>query len=144
MIISTSVTERWNIFRGGGGGKVIFPDFFPEVKCFFPVENSHFGRPKTNFQISVVLKSEKQKGGKKKVLLSFCNFPPPSIVNFPPFLFQFSSFSSPFSLFSCPSFPGRSAESQDFTCMPPILEKKNIWKQTIPTHFYSCFKLPVY
>ena len=31
------------------GGKVIFPDFFPGVKCFFPVENFHFGRPKTNF-----------------------------------------------------------------------------------------------
>ena len=30
-------------------GKVIFPDFFPDVKCFFPVEKSHFGRPKTNF-----------------------------------------------------------------------------------------------
>ena len=31
------------------GGKVIFPDFFPSVKCFFLVENFHFGRPKTNF-----------------------------------------------------------------------------------------------
>ena len=31
-------------------GKVIFPDFyFPGVKCFFSVENSHFGRPKTDF-----------------------------------------------------------------------------------------------
>ena len=30
-------------------GKVIFPDFFPGVKCFFPVENFHFVRPKTNF-----------------------------------------------------------------------------------------------
>ena len=30
-------------------GKDIFPDFFPNVKCFFLVENSHFGRPKTNF-----------------------------------------------------------------------------------------------
>ena len=31
------------------GDKVIFPDFFPGEKCFFPVENSHFGRPKANF-----------------------------------------------------------------------------------------------
>ena len=31
-----------------GGGKLIFPDFFPSVKCFFLVENSHFGTPKTN------------------------------------------------------------------------------------------------
>ena len=33
------------------GGKVIFPDFFPGVECFFPVENSYFGRSKTNFSI---------------------------------------------------------------------------------------------
>ena len=32
------------------GGKVSFPDFFSDVKWFFPVENSHFGRPKTNFR----------------------------------------------------------------------------------------------
>ena len=32
------------------GGKVIFPDFFPGMKkCFFPGQNSHFRRPKTNF-----------------------------------------------------------------------------------------------
>ena len=32
------------------GGKVVFPDFFPGVKCFFPVEKFPFGRPKTNFR----------------------------------------------------------------------------------------------
>ena len=31
------------------GGQLIFPDFFPGVKWFFPVENFHFGTPKTNF-----------------------------------------------------------------------------------------------
>ena len=39
------------------GGKVIFPWFIPGVKCFFPVENSHFGTPKTNFS---GLKSDQQ------------------------------------------------------------------------------------
>ena len=28
-------------------GKVIFPNFFPGVKCFFPVENFHFGTQKS-------------------------------------------------------------------------------------------------
>ena len=46
------------------GGKVIFPDFFPSVKCFFPVENCHFGRPKTNFS-----DFEKWKEKKKAPLL---------------------------------------------------------------------------
>ena len=88
------------------GGKVIFPDFFPSVKCFFPVENSHFGRSKTNLS-----GFEKWKANfKKKVLSIFCNFysfhfkfytfP---FFNFPSFLLHF-----PFPL--CLSFPGRSAE----------------------------------
>ena len=56
-------------------------------------------------QISVVLKSEKQKKKKKKgqKVLSFYNFTA-SIFNFPPSLFQFSFFSSPFSLFPLPLF----------------------------------------
>ena len=53
----TSRGVRGIFFRGG---KVIFPDFFPDVKRFFPVENSHF---------LVVLKSEKQKKKKKKMSL---------------------------------------------------------------------------
>ena len=36
----SSRAVRLIFFRGG---KVIFPDFFPDVKCFFLVENSHFG-----------------------------------------------------------------------------------------------------
>ena len=62
------------------GGKVIFPEFFPSVKCFFSVENSHFGRPKTNFSGFF---------GAGKVLSSF--------YNFSSFHFQFSTF--PFWIF---------------------------------------------
>ena len=66
------------------------------MKYFFPVENSHFGRPET---ILVVLKSEKKKEKKKKEEKKrkenekeekkrssphFVTFPP-SILNFPPF-----------------------------------------------------------
>ena len=35
-----------NIFERGQSH---FPDFFPGVKYLFPVENSHFGTPKTHF-----------------------------------------------------------------------------------------------
>ena len=35
------------------GDKIFFPDFFPGVKCFFLVENSHFGRPRKNFLSSL-------------------------------------------------------------------------------------------
>ena len=47
-----------------------FPDFFPGVKCFFPVENSQFGRPKTNFSGFQKTKTKTH----KKVLFKFCNF----------------------------------------------------------------------
>ena len=45
--ILTNRGVRGIFFRGGTQSH--FPDFFPGVKCFFPVENSHFGGPKTNF-----------------------------------------------------------------------------------------------
>ena len=73
------------------GGKVIFPDFFPGVKCFFPVENSHFGRPKTNFR-----RFQKWKAKKKKKKRSS-----PLFLTFSCFHFQFSTFSPQFS----PLFP---------------------------------------
>ena len=91
------------------GGKVIFPDFFPGVKCFFPIENFHFGGPKTNFPGFWKVRSKK----KKKVLSSFCNF---STFHFQFYTFplQFSFFSSKFfplfSFFPCLFFPSRSAE----------------------------------
>ena len=72
-------------------GKAIFPDFFPSVKCFFLVENSHFGRPKTNFSRfeSEKQKNKNKKTKQKKVLSSF--------YTFSSFHFQFSTF--PFSIF---------------------------------------------
>ena len=48
------------------GGKVIFPDFFPGVKCFFPVENFHFGRPKTNFSHFQKWKAKQKQQNKTK------------------------------------------------------------------------------
>ena len=91
------------IFFSGGKGKVIFPG----VKCFFQVENSHFGRPKTNFS---VFKSEKQKKKKKKYShLTFLSSI--SIFHLPFFWF---SFFSPFSLcFLAPLF---SVGQQKFPC----------------------------
>ena len=83
------------------GGKVIFPDFFPDVKCFFPVENSDFGRPKKNSKTNFCrfqkwkAKKKKKKKKKKKDLTSFYNFST-SNSNFPPSLSQFSFFSSQF------------------------------------------------
>ena len=54
---------RGIFFRGGQSHSI-----FPGVKCFFPVENSHFGRPKTNFS-----GFEKWKE-KKKVLILYISF----------------------------------------------------------------------
>ena len=70
------------------GGNVIFSDFFPGVKCFFPVENFHFGRPKPNFS-----------GFDFQV----------STFPFTIFLLFFSIF-TPFPFFPCLVFSGRSAE----------------------------------
>ena len=67
------------------GGNVIFPDFFPGMKCFFPVENSHFGRPKTN---SIVFKSEKPKKRKRKRKKGPHRFLELFLLPFPP-LFPF-------------------------------------------------------
>ena len=51
------------------GDKVIFPDFFPGVKCCFPVENSYFARLKTNFSGFEKWKAKKKKKKKKGPLL---------------------------------------------------------------------------
>ena len=69
-------------------GKVIFPDFFPCVKCFFPVENSHFGRSQFRSRSSPL----------------FITFPT-SISNFPSSLLQFSFFSHVFPFFLASFFP---------------------------------------
>ena len=92
-------------------GKVIFPDFFPGVKCFFPVENSHFDRPKTNFRRYQKWKAKKKK--KKRgphlflelILLPFPIFTFPFTI----FLLFFSIF-TPFPFFPCLFFPDTSAK----------------------------------
>ena len=93
---------RGIIFRGG---KVIFPDVFPGLRCFFPVEYSHFGRATTNFSGFEKWKVKKKKKKKKKGLCSASRFHvfQPSISNFPTSLLQFSFFSFHF-LFSLPLF----------------------------------------
>ena len=112
------------------GGKGIFPDIFPRVKCFFPVKNSHFGRPKTNFHCFQKWKAKKKKKKKRPspLLITF----PTSISNFPPSLLPFSFFSSQFSAlfhFSLPlssryiskNFPVRSLWGALCPNMPPCL-----------------------
>ena len=103
------------------GGKVIFPDFFPGVKCFFPVENSHFGRPKTNFHRFQKWKAKKKKKKKKKVVTSFSNV---FLLPFPIFHLFFSIF-TPFPFFPCLFFPDTSAkisrsEVSGGHCPPPV------------------------
>ena len=107
--------RKRNIFQRGQSHFSCF-FFVPGVRCFFPVENFHSGRPKTNFsgfekgkeknktkQNKQKTKTNKQTNKQKKVLSSFCNFSS--------FHFKFSCFSVSFTLFSLASlFPGRSAE----------------------------------
>ena len=89
------------------GGKVIFPGFFHGVKYFYPVENFHFGRLKTNFcpfeKWKAKKKKKKKKGEEKKMVFSsFLELLPPSIFNFPPPFSNFPSFLH--SIFSLPLF----------------------------------------
>ena len=112
------------------GGKVIFPDFFPGVKCFFPVENSHFGRPKTNFR-----RFQKWKAKKKKRSS-------PLFLTFSCFHFQFSTFSSQFSpLFPFflasffpirqQKFPGQKSLGGHSAPLPPRLLRHCGWCQLL-------------
>ena len=104
-----------NIFRGG---KVIFPDF--SMKCFFSVENSHFGWPKTNFSGFEKLKAKNKKKS------SICNF---SSFHFQFFIFPFSVFFlfcsiSPFFLASLfpvgqHKFPGQKSLGGHSAPLPP-------------------------
>ena len=74
-------------------GQSHFSWFFPGTKCFFPVENSHFGRPKINF-----IRFEKWKAKKKKSPHLFLLL----------FLLPFSIFHLPFfnfPFFFCSIFP---------------------------------------
>ena len=94
--------RKGNIFQRGQSH---FSWFFPTVKWFFPVENSHFGRPKTNFSGFGKWKGKEKK--EKKGLSSFCNFSP---FHFQFSTFLFSIFRLFYSIFPCLSFPGRSTE----------------------------------
>ena len=106
-------TYKRNIFQRGQSH---FSWSFPGMKCFFPVENSHFGRPETNFSGFEKWKAQKQKQKRKKVLSSFwfCNFslfllPFSIFITFPfsSFLFFFLLH---FPFFPCLFFSERSAE----------------------------------
>ena len=88
------------------GGQSHFSCFFPGVKCFFPVENSHLVDPK---QISVVFKSEKKEKRSSPHFLTFR----PSIFNLHLPFFDFPSFLLYFPFFPCLSFSGR--VSRNFT-----------------------------
>ena len=85
------------------GGRVIFPDFFPGVKCFFPVENFHFGRPKTNvrrfekWQAKTKQKTKQNKKQKKKTKNKTKKKSSPHLGTFPFLHFQFFTF--PFTIF---------------------------------------------
>ena len=72
MVMPSHGRNRYIFLRGQSH----FSRFFPGVTCFSPVENSHLGRPKTNFR-------------------RFFLFPTP-ISNLPPYILQFSLFSSQF------------------------------------------------
>ena len=121
LVKSYQLNKKWQGQAGGyfirrgvrgvfsEGGKVIFRDFFPGMKCFFPVENFHFGRPETK-NISRLekwkakKKKKKKERKKKKSSAHFVTFHP-SIFDFPSFFLLFCSI-SPFILASL--FPGRS------------------------------------
>ena len=129
------------------------------MKCFFPVENSHFGRPKTNFCHFQKWKAKKKK---KKVLNTFYKF-----YNFSYFHFQYFQFSPfhftifllffsifhPFSFFFLASFfpilqqkfPGQ--KSLGGTLPPPVmpLDEMRLMKQGPPFnvlhHIFFTYKI---
>ena len=75
------------------------------MKCFFPLENSHFGRPKTNFRRFQKWKAKKKKKKKKGPHL----FSDVFLLPFPNFHLFFSIF-TPFLFFPCLFFPNTSAK----------------------------------
>ena len=67
MLFIIIIINKWhkrNIFHGGGG-KVTFPDFFPIVKCFSPVEIYILVHPKQNSVVSKNKNKQKKKQKKK-------------------------------------------------------------------------------
>ena len=115
--------HKRNIFQRGQSH---FPDFFPSVKCFFLVENSHFGRPTRNFK--VVLKSEKKKGlllNLKLFLLPFSIFHL-SLFDFPSFLVLFHFVLASLSTVGQQKFPCLT-EWAVILCPFSNLDKVSVW-----------------
>ena len=80
-------------------GQINFSWFFSSMKCFFPVENSHFGWPKTNFSHFEKVKSKKKKSPPHKLTcphytFHFYHLP---FLDFPSFLLHFPFFPCLFS-----------------------------------------------
>ena len=128
--------------------KVIFPDFLPGVKCFFPVGNSHFGTRKTNFSGFENWKEKKKKKKKKNNNNNNNLF----LLPFSMFRLLFSDFLSllpHFYFFLCLSFPGRSAEISQSevgghsACLPPpVMPLKKKRKKEKKKHLWFDVMLP--
>ena len=97
------------------GVKVIFSNFFPGVKCFFLLENSHFVRPKTNFSgfEKWQKKKEKEKENDPLFLLPFSIFHLP-IFNFPSFQLHFPLFLVSFFPVGQQKFPGQKSRGAPY------------------------------
>ena len=100
-------------------GQSHFSWYFSQREMFFPVENSHFGKPKTNFcrfQKWKAKKKKKKKKGPHHFLYNFSyfhfQFSTFPFYNFPSFLLNFHSFYhfslSLFSRYVIKNFPVRS------------------------------------
>ena len=121
LIVDYYQGRKRNIFQRG---KVIFVGFFfffsssfffpfSSVKRFFLVENSHFGRPKTNFTGFEKWKERKE----KKVPLCIWLFPLPFQVHFSTFPFSiFLLFFSLFPFFLASLFQVRQQKFPDEKC----------------------------
>ena len=96
--------EFWYLCQGRNRhiflwGQSHFSWFFPGVKCFFPVENSHFGTPKTNFRRFQKWNAKKKKKKGPHLFPLFLTFPS-SLFPFTIFLLFFAIF-TPFPFFPC-------------------------------------------
>ena len=115
LILTLALNSLENTFRGitdifFWGGKVIFPDFFPGVKCFFPSRKFPFWYTQNKFPSFSKVKSIKKKSPHFFLLHFLLPFPIFHLrfYNFPSFLLNFHPFSlSPFFLIRRQKFPGQ-------------------------------------
>ena len=75
-----------------------FSWFFSQREIFFPVENFHFGRPKTSFSGFWKVKRKRKKKNHFPPFISFSNFP--FSLSIFPFMIFLLFFSNPFPFFS--------------------------------------------